>query len=338
MELTPRRASVRLGRGCDNHCVFCGQAGAGAAAIDARVGPALEAGGAAPDSPEGHALLARLRARVDRVSFVGGEPTLDAALPGWISAARAAGFSRIGLQTHGRAPGLARLREAGLTDLQLSLHAADPAAHDFLVGAPGALRAATATLRAARELSLRTGVVTVLARSNLRVLAGLPGLLADLGAAAWLVAAPALAGRAAAIDGVAPRLALALPHALQAIAHAQRLGVPALLSGAPLCLLGPLRARALPPALDPRPRAYADACEGCPARAACPGVDPAYLRRFGGAELSPRALRPAAGDPVDPELADLFVGPGLLEPGAEDMSQKPGPVRLSVLRAEGASG
>src|SRR5680860_186576 len=85
------RATVRLSFACDNACVFCGQDGH-------------------PDTPElgGDALenldlghLAQLRERHDELTFIGGEPALDARLPKAIASARGLGFSAIGLQTNG---------------------------------------------------------------------------------------------------------------------------------------------------------------------------------------------------------------------------------------------
>lgn len=230
-------------------------------------------------------------------------------LAAWATAARAAGFSRVMLAIGPEgldAEGIARARAAGVDGLHVTLWAADAAAHDYHAEAQGSLRATVATLRAARASRVAVAVTTVLTRSNARVVPALPGLLADVAVAGWRVVVPAIAGMfAERFDALAPRLALALPFALQAIVAAERAGVPAGIAGAPLCLLGPLRGRSLPaPA-----RAYAGACEGCPGRAACPGVDAAYLRRFAGDELSPRALRAADGSPVGQVLSRMFSGP-----------------------------
>lgn len=195
---------------------------------------------------------------------------------------------RVGIAVGGEAIDRAEIRAmiaAGIGELHAVLHAADAAAHDFLAGAEGSLQATVATLRAARVERVPVAVTTPLSRSNTRVLAGLPGLLADVEAAAWRVVVRAGS------EGLTPRLTVALPFALQAIVAAERVGVAAAIEGAPLCLLGPLRGRSLPGAV----RSFAPVCAECPSRAACPGVDPEYLRRFAGEELSPRALRPAEG-------------------------------------------
>jgi hypothetical protein len=290
------RATVRLGLDCNNECVFCAQ--------DGLVPPA-------PTSFE--ADLTAARAHADEVTFVGGEPSLDEALVEKLSRARSAGFRRIGLQTNGRRLAdlayTTSLVRAGLTDLHFSLHGGDAAVHDYHTNRPGSFDELLAGIQAARTNALPIVVTTVLTRSNFRVLGDLPPLLAARGVQAWFVSVPVLAGRAATLrDRVAPRLGLALPFALHALAAAHALRLPSFVVGAPLCLLGPFSAHAVAGGA----RAYAPACEACPARPACPGVDAEYLARFEGDELS---ARDAPISPVTPTaLTAMFVGPGELAP------------------------
>lgn len=246
----------------------------------------LRAVGVSPTCAEGQALLAAGRA-AGGVILAGGT---SEDVSRWAAAARAAGVARIGIDVGMR--GGADEALAGIDVVHATVCSADPAAHDLHAGEDGALRRTVALLRAARAARVPVAVTTPISRSNARVLAALPGLLADLAVAAWRVTVPAVEGVwSEKFDARVPRLALAVPYALQAIVTAERAGVAAGIAGAPLCVLGPLRDRALPVSA----RAFAPACERCPARADCPGVDPAYLRRFGADELSPRALRPAAG-------------------------------------------
>lgn len=189
---------------------------------------------------------------------------------------------------------------SGSAIVHATVFAADAGAHDLHVGEDGAFRRVVAELRAARARRATAVVTTPISRSNARVLAALPGLLADVGVAGWRIA---VGGWGERFEARAPRLALALPYALQALVLAERAGVAAGIAGAPLCLLGPLRGRTLPV----QARAFAAGCEGCPARGECPGVDPVYLQRFAGDELSPRALR-AAEERSGQGLRDLFAG------------------------------
>jgi hypothetical protein len=289
------RVSLRLTLECDNACLFCAQRGL-----------------ASNESGDALQRLAGLRASaaaVDEVTFVGGEPALHPGLAALVREARALGFSRVGVQTNGRAlspPGaLEALVSAGLTDLHLSIHGADPALHDYLAGTPGALDKALLTLGAAKAAALPVAVATVVTRSNYRHLAPLARLLKSSGASAWGLALPSAHGAAAAaFDRLMPRLGLAMPFVAHAMDAATKLDLPTYVLGAPACLLGPYATR-----LAPTPeRAYAPVCGRCAARSQCAGVDAAYLKRFGGDELRPR---PAFAPVLGPEaLARLFVGTG----------------------------
>jgi|SRR5580692_5857623 hypothetical protein len=289
------RAIVALSFACNNECVFCGQEG-----LDLAVEPA-------------EVQLDRIPARQRTVTFVGGEPTLEPRLVEHIAAAKQRGFSSIGIQTNGRrlaAPGYAEgLARAGLTDVHLSIHGAEAMTHDYHTGRQGSLAETLAGLAAARAAGLVAVVTTVLTRSNYRSLGGLPRLLSGGGAAAWLIAVTAAVGRAGRrFDRIFPRLGLAVPFAAHAMDAAHALGLRAWVRGVPACLLGPFAGRMLPDA----PGAYGAACEGCTARTTCPGLDPAYLARFGDGELRTRhdPAPVAAATVSSDDLAALFVGTG----------------------------
>lgn len=308
------RSTLRLLSLCGNRCVFCAQRG----------GAALHLG------PE--ELTAGLRALrsqgFDEVSFTGGDPTEHEGLLGAVEAARSEGFVSVGVQTHGRRlreGGLAAdLARAGLTDVHLSLHGLGPALHDHHTGVPGSFAESAAGMGAARGAGLTVVVNTVLTRSNGRSLGELGGWLGARGVAAWCVSVPRVAGALRGrFDPVFPRLGVLMPHALHALASAQRDGVATFVRGAPGCLLGPFASRCLPDT----PRAYEPSrCEGCAGRGACCGLDPVYLSRFRGDELSPaRAPKGAAVfTGRDASLSRMFVGEGPLvldEPGDHEGTQ-----------------
>jgi organic radical activating enzyme len=327
------RATVSLLRRCDNACVVCGLEGV------PRDGPRGE--------DEVRAAMRAARPLHHELTFVGGEPLLDPSLVDHVAHARALGFRRVGVQTNGRRLAsrelVARLAGAGLTDVHVTLHGAEAAVHDYHTGVDGAFAQTMAGVVAARAQGLQVVAATVLTRSNFRVIGALPRLLATRGIAAWTVTVPHARGRAAisageaaapdrehGFDRVMPRLGLAVPFALHAIAAARAASLPAWIGDAPRCLLGPMGAHSL--AIGP-PRAFGEACEGCPAREGCPGVDATYLARFGGDELAPR---PVAAEIVDArELRALFVGPGELAPApettdAQPIAQSPAKARVSL--------
>jgi hypothetical protein len=310
---------VRLGLECNNRCVFCAQAG-------------LE--GAAP--PAVREQLAAARVGDDEVTFIGGEPSLDPALPSHVALARSMGFVRVGLQTngHGLARAASTLEKAGLTDVHLSLHGADAAVHDYHTGVGGSFAQAVEGLRATRAAGLDGVVATVLTRSNFRSLSALPGLLSSTGAAGWLVVVPRTGGRlGAAFDRVMPRLALALPFALRALDAGEALGLPVWIAGAPDCLLG----ECVRWVLREEAREFGAGCDGCAAREVCAGVDAGYLERFAGDELRAQrvgVLREGALASRRATTSRMFVGVGEIAPAPRSVRVTL-PVAGRVKAAEG---
>ncbi len=163
--------------------------------------------------------------------------------------------------------------------LTVALHGARAEVHDWVAGAPGGFRDALAALAAGRSLGLELRVTTRLTRSNARVLGELPRLLRARAVRRWVVTLD---------DGpldtaVHPRLGMAAPSALAAIHAARGLGVEAFLAGLPRCVMGRFHDRAWPIA----PRRHPAVCDGCAARARCPGLPEGYAERFGVGELRP---------------------------------------------------
>lgn len=307
------RATLRLTPRCDNRCIFCARDGIEGEEL-ARVEDALRA----------------LRKDVDEVTFTGGEPATSAALLDAIAHARRLGFARVGMQTN--AVGLASadrveaVAAAGLTDAHVSIHGPTASVHDYHTGREGSFAAVRRTAHRMRERGIEVVATTVLTRSNFRVLAEMPLVLQQLGIAAWAVSLPLTAGRAADdFDRIHPRLGLALPFALHALARARESGLPAFITGAPLCALGPYAGFVLPCP----PRAFAEICARCPSRSACPGVDAAYLERFTAEELRVREDPPGAC-PFPDRLLRMFVGIGELAKRRPPLHPAPAQVRRSL--------
>lgn len=291
------RAIVRLAFDCDNACVFCGQDGLVGAIEHIRE------------------QLDKLRETHDEISFVGGEPTLDPRLPQAIASARELGFAAIGVQTNARRlaaePALFHaLVEAGLSDLQLSIHGPTSEAHDYHTGRPGSLEACVAVMKLAVRASVTVVVKTVITRSNFRELVKLPPALKRRGVEAWLLEVVRPYGRAADhFARVVPRFGMALPWALHALEQARRNSLSAWIRGAPVCALGPFAASVL----SSEARQHVAPCQACAMRSRCPGVDAAYAEVFGHGELRP--IEHAAAGNFDSgrrRLMRMFVGVGEL--------------------------
>ena len=120
---------------------------------------------------------------VVHAGLTGGEPTLRADLGEIVAGAAAAGLHSH-LVTAGTtldAPGLARLREAGLRSVQLSLQDADPGEGDAVAGVAAHARKLDFA-RAVREQELPLVLNVVLHRRNLGRVAGIVALARELGA------------------------------------------------------------------------------------------------------------------------------------------------------------
>ncbi len=144
---------LRLGFRCNQDCPFCWQ------------------GRSWPDAPAGS--RERIDALADRgvaqLSITGGEPTVYKELPALIAHGVARGL-RVGLQTNAIAlanPGtLARVVEAGLSEVFVSLHSADEAVSDAMTRAPGTWKRTVAGIAACLAAGLRVRLNCVVGATN----------------------------------------------------------------------------------------------------------------------------------------------------------------------------
>jgi pyruvate-formate lyase-activating enzyme len=265
--------------------------------------------GILPDLVEGEQavrdqLQAARRRGVQRVSFTGGEPTLDRRLEGYVALAKGLGFERIDLQTNGvllARPGrVGRLRDAGLDSVFLSLHAAQPALHDRMLKLDGAFERAVAAAEACQAAGLDLALNNVITTQNIDDLVA----YVEFGAARFKPGGCEISLSLAAPQGWCrehPELWPALPHAAEqlerALARAEQLGLRARipgLCGVPMCLL-PQRLEHFEEFHASHPPRLADRCQlpqcqRCPLRQRCSGFWTAYLERHGTSPLGPRAF------------------------------------------------
>ncbi len=298
-----RWIDLRTGYACNNRCRFCDQGDLRDRVADADLATLSRT-----------LVAARVEHGATGVWLAGGEVTTRPDLPALIGAARDAGYARVGLQTNGRilaaAGAAAALRRAGLTDVAVALPAASEPLHAFLTGVPGALRQTICGARRAREAGLHLRFTTVITRSALTELPAIVRLAADLQPEAhrWILARE----QGAATIGVLPRLSGVQGPLAEVIRHQQDVRIDVETVGVPLCLLPdrgvvavdrfdhPSTPRVFPPGLvEPnRPREKPAICSGCALAPVCPGVDLAYLERWGSDELQPQPGPPPAPDPL----------------------------------------
>ena len=125
---------IQLGHLCNNRCVFC------TSGLITSVG---QAGQEDPAPVLAHLADARARG-ARRVTFVGGEPTLQREFPRILACARELGFEEIVLFTNGvrtqQREYFAELLRGGPLAFRVSIQGGDAATHDRVVGREGAFQ------------------------------------------------------------------------------------------------------------------------------------------------------------------------------------------------------
>jgi MoaA/NifB/PqqE/SkfB family radical SAM enzyme len=289
-----RLLDVILGYRCNSRCRFC--------SID----DALRTDNSAAAAVE-RQIREALRHRPRAIRFGGGEPTLWPELPALVGLARRLGLAEIGVQTNGFTLGeddlAARLLDAGLTKLNLSLRGADARAHDALTRTRGSFARLSRGLAAVRERSpgLHVEGDVIVTRQTLPHLVDIVRGIRKLNF--WYVA---MEGRVRGHEReLVPRLSEVTGPLEAALAAADALGLQAAQCYyVPYCFLPGRADQVWDPAgencLVVTPRASfrlelgeldlgvkTPRCAGCRYQPRCFGVRPGYLEQFGDAEIRP---------------------------------------------------
>jgi molybdenum cofactor biosynthesis enzyme MoaA len=289
----PEQVVVRVTARCNQRCRFCWVA-------HEPVDPPFEEVAAAC------AAAAALRPRA--IALSGGEPTLRPDLVALVERLRAASDARLTLQTNatrlaaGDPPLAARLRAAGLDEVFVSLHAADPDTYARVTGAPvqhleRALRGIDAALSAGLEVLANH----VIAAENVSQLSDFAAFLSARFAnrVGWNVSFVQAMGVAPAdVARSVPRLAEVRPALDAALRLALARGLPVTgleaLCGLPPCALAAdLRERFLPADharadLATHPAFEKGApCAACALSARCPGLRLETAQRWGFDDVIP---------------------------------------------------
>lgn len=223
----PRTLVLRPTHRCNDRCAFCATASA-----------------ELPDRPlrlQQESLLAHAKRGVRRLAIDGGEPTLHPHLVELVRFARRAGYEQVALTTNARLASYAdyagRLARSGATSIDVSIHGADAATHDALVGVPGAFEQTVAGARnlvAAAPAGVAIGARTAVTASNLGQLRAVAELAVELGVRALVLDLLVPSGRGAA--SVAPD-ARAAADAAVAVARSLSGRLEVRLANAPYCLV-----------------------------------------------------------------------------------------------------
>ena len=296
------QAKITLGLGCNNDCRFCYNRLEKAGSRQLEEERVLELIDEAAASGASH------------LNLIGGEVTI---LPYFVRALRHARgrFPAISVNTNGRAfadEAFARDSvEAGLSEVDVSLHGSRPEVHDAVSGAAGACEQTVAGLRNLVALARTTGkplvsVTTIVLDANVDDLDALARLLREIGVSSWRIkyayGALGKAGSGESNDYILP-YGDVLPVLRRVIAdHGDALQV--IVHDVPSCLLGELldfstvherhkvaryTARGLVEVVRVLDRwgETASVCESCEIRGDCCRPSAAYVARFGEGDLRP---------------------------------------------------
>lgn len=290
----PGLLDVILGYDCNLACDYC------------TITPAMRTR-ALPRSRVLHELRRGRADDYDALSLTGGEPTIRPDLLGLVRAARTLGYGDVKLQTNGlllAAPGnMARLRDAGVSRVHLSIHTHRAERYDALVRREGSQPLMVQGLDAAVASGLPVVAEVILKEDThrdlvdaLRWLHGRGVRAADL----WFVSLTD--GNATNLASM-PRMTEVVPVMAEAFAFARAHGMQVRSLHVPRCLLGDdhghahdpgaARVRVVTPEATFELRhsrltgqLHVPACAGCRWRAQCPGVREDYLQRYGDAEIA----------------------------------------------------
>lgn len=299
-----RRLELHITYTCPERCVFCSE--------DHR----MRQFHAFPVTFARAATILRTQAArgVDALHLTGGEPTVHPEFVAILQLAKKLGM-RTSMGTIGTGlanPAFAARAMPYLDDVLFSLHGADAATHDALTRTPGSFTKLLRAVENARSFpGFRPSFNTVITRANVAQLPEIGGLVAESGAALWILSnlTPEGAGEDA-YDALTVRLAEIGALAPDIVQRA----APAIVRffGTPACVLperlrmhsndlhwnprvtvewasrpGSVALEGLYSWTPERKRAHAVKCTTCAWKELCPGAFAAYLARYGEGELRP---------------------------------------------------
>lgn len=243
----------------------------------------------------------------DAVSMTGGEPTTRPELLPLVRRAAALGYPSIKVQSNGLVLGVgenaARLIEAGVTCVHISMHTHDRDAYEAMVRRSGTHAHMQRAFERLAALDVELGADVILETDTLPRLPAAVDWLAERGVPAvdlWFVSLTD--GNASRPESM-PRMSDAVPIIAKARARTERHGMRMRSLHIPPCILGEHADLAFNPALERvrvvspdavfdladsviTPRQHVPACEGCDVRARCGGLRPDYIEQYGDVEVA----------------------------------------------------
>ena len=224
-----KRADLKVGYSCNNHCKFC---------VQGRKREFLRD----KTTEEIKEILREARRTCNSVVFTGGEPTIRRDVLDIVSYARRLGFERIQIQTNGRMLAYKKLCreliEAGANEFNVALHGHIPQLHDFLTSSSGSFYQTVKAIKNLKELGQKVYANTVITKSNYIHLPEIAFLLVQLGVDQFQFAFVHPLGFAEEnFASIVPRMTIVIPYVKKGLDIGKRWGIKGMTEGIPYCFM-----------------------------------------------------------------------------------------------------
>lgn len=228
-----KRAELTLTYSCQNGCIFCSERDNRVHALKSRVTTAAVK----------KKILDMRQSGAEHITFLGGEPTLRPDFIELVACAKELGFERVYMTTNGRKLSdfdyAKALFDAGLTNVNLSVHGHNETLHDFIVCGEGAFRQTISAVENLKKLGRPFDFSTVICKPNAQFLTEIYRFLTSLAPRrlSWSLTRPV--GLAySSFEAVVPSLEEVGRNIRPALSLALADRKPLTAAHAPLCILG----------------------------------------------------------------------------------------------------
>jgi MoaA/NifB/PqqE/SkfB family radical SAM enzyme len=225
-----KRADVKIGFGCNNHCQFCVQGDKRnfcfhkeREEVESSLNEAYQTGN-------------------EGVVFTGGEPTLHPDFLDLVKTAKKLGFKEIQIQTNGRMFAYndfcLQTIKAGANQFSPALHGHNAQTHDFLTGVKGSFKQTVQGIQNLKNLNQYILTNTVITSKNAKYLPEIARLLVDLGVNQFQFAFIHIAGTAKKNkDWIVPKKSEIMKYVKEGLDIGIKAGKKVMTEAIPYCLM-----------------------------------------------------------------------------------------------------
>jgi MoaA/NifB/PqqE/SkfB family radical SAM enzyme len=224
-----KRADLKVGFSCNNHCLFCVQ------------GRKRDNNKDKPTQIIKNELKEAVK-ECGGIVFTGGEVTIRPDFFELVKYAKFLGFQSIQVQSNGRMFAYLdfcqKTIEAGANEFSPALHGHIPELHDYLTSAPGSFRQTTQGIKNLRKLGQKIITNTVITKSNYRHLPQLAELFVSLDVDQYQFAFVHPLGSASEnFESIVPRMSLIEPYVKKGLNIGIKAGKNVMTEAIPYCFM-----------------------------------------------------------------------------------------------------